>query len=87
MIPTNFFISSSQVAFCMMFHARFVEITAPESIMEFMHVMVVLDFSNVQFVVIDNMFVNPNQMDYAWLIRHIAINAVHVALKSASKLE
>jgi len=85
MIPTNFFISSSQVAYCMTFHVRYVVIIAPVSITEFMHVMVVLDSSNVQYAVIDNMFANRNPMDFVWSIRHTAINVVHVVLKDASK--
>ena len=89
MIPTNFFISfssSSQVAFCMMFHVKSAVITVQESITEFTHVMDVLVFLNVPFVVIVNMSANQNPMDSAWSTRHTAINAVHVVLKNVLRL-
>ena len=79
-MSSNFlsFSSSSQVESCTMFHVKCVEITVQESIMVFMHVMVVLDSLKDQSDVIDSMCASQSLMDCAKWTRHIAISAVHV---------
>lgn len=69
----------------MMYHAKCVRITARVNIMGFSRVMVAQAFSNVRFDDREIMCVKQKPKAIALWIKHIEINAAHVALRNALK--